>query len=31
LETVVDGIEQAVSAITGLFDGKNVGKMVVKM
>ena len=31
LETVVDGIEQAVSAFTGLFDGKNVGKMVVKL
>jgi len=31
LETVVDGLDQAVSAFTGLFEGKNVGKMVVKL
>ena len=31
LETVVDGIDQAVAAFIGLFDGKNVGKMVVKL
>lgn len=30
-ETVVNGIEQAVSAFIGLFDGTNVGKMVVKL
>jgi NADPH-dependent curcumin reductase CurA len=30
-ETVVEGIEQAVGAFIGLFEGKNVGKMVVKM
>ena len=30
-ETVVEGIEQAVGAFIGLFDGKNVGKMVVKL
>jgi NADPH-dependent curcumin reductase CurA len=30
-ETVVEGIDQAVNAFIGLFDGKNVGKMVVKM
>ena len=30
-ETVVDGIEQAVGAFLGLFEGKNVGKMVVKL
>jgi NADPH-dependent curcumin reductase CurA len=30
-ETVVDGIEQAVSAFIGLFQGKNIGKMVVKL
>jgi NADPH-dependent curcumin reductase CurA len=28
---VVNGIEQAVSAFIGLFDGTNVGKMVVKL
>jgi NADPH-dependent curcumin reductase CurA len=31
LETVVDGIDQAVAAFIDLFDGKNVGKMVVKL
>jgi len=31
LETVVDGLDEAVSAFIGLFDGKNVGKMVVKL
>ena len=30
-ETVVSGIDQAVSAFLGLFEGKNVGKMVVKL
>jgi NADPH-dependent curcumin reductase CurA len=30
-ETVVEGIEQAVGAFIGLFEGKNVGKMVVKL
>lgn len=30
-ETVVTGIEQAVSAFLGLFAGKNCGKMVVKL
>jgi NADPH-dependent curcumin reductase CurA len=30
-ETVVVGIEQAVSAFIGLFAGKNIGKMVVKL
>jgi NADPH-dependent curcumin reductase CurA len=30
-ETVVEGIDQAVSAFIGLFKGKNVGKMVVKL
>jgi NADPH-dependent curcumin reductase CurA len=30
-ETVVVGIDQAVSAFIGLFEGKNVGKMVVKL
>ncbi|OBG34741.1 MULTISPECIES: NADP-dependent oxidoreductase [Mycolicibacter] len=31
LETVVDGFEQLPSAINMLFDGKNVGKLVVKI
>ncbi|MEI6535308.1 MAG: hypothetical protein WCN98_08220, partial [Verrucomicrobiaceae bacterium] len=31
LKTVMDGLDQAVSAFIGLFDGKNVGKMVVKL
>ncbi|WP_343708425.1 NADP-dependent oxidoreductase [Mycobacterium sp.] len=30
LETVVDGFEQLPTAINMLFDGKNVGKLVVK-
>jgi hypothetical protein len=30
-ETVVVGIEQAVSAFIGLLAGKNIGKMVVKL
>ena len=30
-ETVVKGIEQAVSAFLGLFEGKNIGKMVVDL
>jgi NADPH-dependent curcumin reductase CurA len=30
-ETVVEGIEQAVGAFLGLFQGKNLGKMVVKL
>jgi NADPH-dependent curcumin reductase CurA len=30
-ETVVEGIEHAVGAFIGLFHGKNVGKMVVKL
>lgn len=31
LETVVVGLDQAADAFIGLFDGKNVGKMVVKL
>jgi NADPH-dependent curcumin reductase CurA len=31
LQTVVDGIDQAAAAFIGLFEGKNVGKMVVKI
>lgn len=30
-ETVVQGIDKAVNAFLGLFEGKNVGKMVVKL
>ncbi len=30
-ETVVAGIDQAVDAVIGLFGGKNIGKMVVKL
>ena len=30
-ETIVAGIDQAVSAFIGLFGGKNIGKMVVKL
>ena len=31
METVVEGLDQAVDAFIGLFDGKNTGKMVVKL
>lgn len=30
-ETVVVGIDGAVGAFIGLFEGKNIGKMVVKL
>jgi NADPH-dependent curcumin reductase CurA len=30
-ETLVTGIDQAVAAFIGLFDGTNVGKMVVRL
>jgi hypothetical protein len=30
-ETLVRGIDQAVTAFIGLFDGANVGKMVVQL
>ena len=30
-ETVVEGIDKAVGAFLGLFEGQNVGKMVVKL
>jgi len=30
-ETIVEGIGQAINAFIGLFDGKNVGKMLVKL
>jgi len=30
-ETVVEGIDQAVRAFLGLFEGTNIGKMVVKV
>jgi NADPH-dependent curcumin reductase CurA len=30
-ETVAKGIDKAVDAFLGLFEGKNVGKMVVKL
>ena len=30
-ETVVAGIGQAVGAFIGLFEGRNIGKMVVKL
>ena len=30
-ETVVEGIDKAVGAFLGLFQGQNVGKMVVKL
>ena len=31
METVVEGLDQAVEAFIGLFDGRNTGKMVVKL
>ena len=31
LETVVEGFEQLPTAINMLFDGKNYGKLVVKL
>jgi NADPH-dependent curcumin reductase CurA len=30
-ETVVEGIDKAVSAFLGLFQGQNIGKMIVKL
>jgi NADPH-dependent curcumin reductase CurA len=30
-ETVVQGIDQAVGAFIGLFQGQNIGKMVVEL
>ena len=30
-ETVAKGIDQAVAAFIGLFDGQNIGKMVVEL
>jgi NADPH-dependent curcumin reductase CurA len=30
-ETVVKGIDKAVGAFIGLFDGHNIGKMVVEL
>ena len=30
-ETVVEGIEHSVEAFLGLFNGSNIGKMVVKL
>ena len=30
-ETVVEGLDQAAGAFIGLFEGKNFGKMVVKL
>ena len=30
-ETVVEGIDKAVDAFIGLFEGRNVGKMLVKL
>jgi NADPH-dependent curcumin reductase CurA len=30
-ETVVEAIDRAVGAFIGLFEGKNLGKMVVKL
>jgi hypothetical protein len=30
-ETIVEGIDQAVGAFLGLFDGQNISKRVVKL
>ena len=30
-ETVVKGIDHAVSAFIGLFEGRNLGKMIVRL
>jgi hypothetical protein len=30
-ETVVEGLENAPSALQGLFTGKNLGKMIIKV
>jgi len=30
-ETIVDGLEQAPSAVNMLFDGKNLGKLIVQV
>jgi NADPH-dependent curcumin reductase CurA len=30
-ETIVEGLDQAEGAFIGLFAGKNIGKMVVKL
>jgi len=30
-ESLVSGIDQAVTAFIGLFDGTNVGKMIVRL
>ncbi len=30
-ETIYQGLEQSVEAFLGLFDGKNIGKMIVKL
>jgi NADPH-dependent curcumin reductase CurA len=30
-ETVVSGIDNAVNAFLGLFEGQNIGKMIVKL
>jgi NADPH-dependent curcumin reductase CurA len=30
-ETIADGIENAASALIGLFKGENIGKMLVRL
>jgi len=30
-ETIVDGLEKAATAVNMLFDGTNVGKLIVKI